>query len=382
VRFLMSHRFLLTAVAAGLAFTAVPGAAHAAPVPGWRVYARISPDRKEVQLNAVTALSPGNAWAVGDITNSVLIEHWNGKAWQQMAIPAKLTGALYAQYPGLSSVAADSTSNLWAFNPVGGWLRWNGSRWSSGKLPDTSVNLAMNMAVATGKDQAWAFGAVPGTAGYKGYAAFFNGRSWKAMTVPGPANVNGVLDASALSPSDIWAITGGGPGTGIPVSTLVHWNGHVWRAQPLPAALRSAANLASVLAFKDGSVWVGGQLPAGRSGATAVAARWNGRTWLVMHLPGSREVPADLLSSMVSDGHGGIWAFGENCGCESGPFWHYTDGTWAGPSLVTGVDGGPWGPQALAQVPGTDSIWSAGGAADRATIEDGLILLYGPVPGE
>jgi hypothetical protein len=31
-------------------------------------------------------------------------------------------------------------------------------------------------------------------------------------------------------------------------------------------------------------------------------------------------------------------------------------------------------------VPGTESIWSAGGVSDDITVEDGLILLYGPVP--
>jgi hypothetical protein len=84
---------------------------------------------------------------------------------------------------------------------------------------------------------------------------------------------------------------------------------------------------------------------------------------------------------MVNDGTGGIWAFGNGpCPC-AGPFWHYTGGKWAGPDFAPGViDGGPVGAQALAQVPGTQSIWSAGGISDHVTVEDGLILLYGPLP--
>jgi hypothetical protein len=89
------------------------------------------------ELNAVTATSAGNAWAVGDTNFTggaarTLILHWNGHAWkvQQSPNPGSRSNAL-------DGVSAVSASNAWA---VGSFqhqgkaprtlaMRFNPSRW-------------------------------------------------------------------------------------------------------------------------------------------------------------------------------------------------------------------------------------------------------------
>jgi len=107
----------------------------------WTVVAVPEPSQASGTLNAVTALSAGNAWVVGEdsgagsaVGGSTLIEHWNGTAWS--VVPSPTPGA----YPTLSGVAGRSASDVYAVGTnlpsVNGGpeqamiLRWNGTAWS------------------------------------------------------------------------------------------------------------------------------------------------------------------------------------------------------------------------------------------------------------
>ena len=96
-------------------------------------------------LHGVTAVASNNVWAVGEneevpgLGITTLIEHWNGSAWS--IVPSPTPGA----YPTLNAVAARSASDVYAvgFNEpsVNGGvqqgliLRWNGSTWSADTDP-------------------------------------------------------------------------------------------------------------------------------------------------------------------------------------------------------------------------------------------------------
>ena len=107
----------------------------------WSVVSVPQPSQSSGTLEAVTAISPTNAWAVGQasgagsaIGGSTLIEHWNGSAWSVVGSPTP--GA----YPALNGVAARSASDVYAVGtnlpsvnggPEQGFiLRWNGTAWS------------------------------------------------------------------------------------------------------------------------------------------------------------------------------------------------------------------------------------------------------------
>src|SRR5689334_10210569 len=97
------------------------------------------------QLNAVSAVSDCDVWAVGTRlkvntrTDQALIEHWNGKAWKVFpsANPGDSNGTQ------LSGVAATSSSNAWAvgdyFNGASDQTlieHWNGTAWKVQPSPD------------------------------------------------------------------------------------------------------------------------------------------------------------------------------------------------------------------------------------------------------
>ena len=88
-------------------------------------------------LNAVTARSATDAWAVGAYGTSAgaatLIEHWNGTAWSQSASPSPSSTLNI-----LTSVTATSGTSAWAVGTDRSSsnteetliLRWNGRTWS------------------------------------------------------------------------------------------------------------------------------------------------------------------------------------------------------------------------------------------------------------
>lgn len=370
--------------ASGLAIAAASGPARAADSPGWQVVATIAPDNQEAQLNAVTAIAPGDAWAVGPTGASTgnLVEHWDGTSWQQADVPA----AVLAQLGGtLNYVAATSDHNVWAFDFFGDWLRSDGTSWTTGQAPTLAGSTGgpgIATGIAVGPQSSWMFGFESNSSGLVSYAAQFNGHTWRAMSLPGPVGQFGVSDASADSPDDIWAVTGGGPGTAT-ANGLLHWNGNRWSTVTLPSFLASDTNLASVLALPGGSVWVAGSVPGTDSQAQGVAALWNGHAWTVDELPADPAAPDDVISDLVPDGSGGVWAMGFTSSICAGPMWHYTSGIWTDTGLAgCAVGAYVHGPQGLAHVPGTTSVWAVGGQNDPNVPNDeaGLVMLYGPVP--
>jgi hypothetical protein len=107
----------------------------------WTVVPVAQPDETSSSLDALSAISASNVWAVGEqigsgtaIGGSTLIEHWNGAAWS--IVPSPTPGA----DPSLSGVAGRSASDVYAVGSdlpsINGGadqamiLRWNGSSWS------------------------------------------------------------------------------------------------------------------------------------------------------------------------------------------------------------------------------------------------------------
>ena len=141
----------------------------------WKVVAVPQPSQATGTLGAVTAISPANAWAVGEdigagsaIGGSTLIEHWNGSTWSVVASPTP--GA----YPSLVGVAARSASDVYAVGTnlpsVNGGpeqamiLRWNGNAWSVDSSGAFSGEL-FAAATFAGAANEWAVGVGGGNQG-------------------------------------------------------------------------------------------------------------------------------------------------------------------------------------------------------------------------
>jgi hypothetical protein len=118
----------------------------------WSVVPMAQPTTGTPAITAVNALSPTNAWAIGQTGTTTLGEHWNGKSWSLMP-------AVSLSYPSMTAVTARSVNDVWAFGQSGGTpvlLHWNGTSWSSAASPAWSTLYAA--ATTPGGSHVWAFG--------------------------------------------------------------------------------------------------------------------------------------------------------------------------------------------------------------------------------
>ncbi|HEY6784860.1 MAG TPA: hypothetical protein VI159_07900, partial [Gemmatimonadales bacterium] len=107
----------------------------------WTVVA--TPSLADAELNAVTAISSTDVWAVGsqfdDQRNqSTLTEHWDGSAWSIVPSPNQQSNPTF-----LTAVAARASNDVFAAGGVfsgpdgehGFVIRWNGTAWSTVRVP-------------------------------------------------------------------------------------------------------------------------------------------------------------------------------------------------------------------------------------------------------
>jgi hypothetical protein len=396
----------VTAAVAATA-SAAPRAAHTNQTGTWRIAATIRPAKgSRVFLSSVSAPGAGDVWALGGtLTNSnqsfPVLEHWNGSSWQQVTVP----GAGYPFYP--YQVAASSAADVWVFGLAQGvavprWAHWNGRSWTTGALPvitvagNSSPAVTITAAAAAGPGDVWVAGTVTDWNSKFGlpaqaFLANDDGHGWQTYRIPvGMPNLVGI---SALSRTDIWAAATGGQGTsGVGEVTtnkavLMHWNGASWQSIPVPRNV----NVSAVAGISAHSAWVTGSLPGkGPDGLNFVAgaAYWNGARWTTTTDPAAdAQSPQDgtvnQLTSVTSDGRGGLWAVAEPYPPVVGSLpgqaslWHYSNGRW------TGVQLGKLGYINLFQIaeaPGSTSIWAAGTTVTTASPgypQNAIILRYG-----
>lgn len=389
-------------VLAGSAVALVGGMLPAqAATTGWRPVAKVSVKGHITLLTGVAAVSKSDSWAVGGAATAKgtkpvgIVEHWTGKSWRRVTLPAAVAKT-WNRYNGLAFpvVGASSATNVWAFSEnlvsasPDGYLRLNGRKWTAGTLPGTrptSGHLVVITAtrVISTKD-VWVFGGklnpAATTLSFTPYAAQYNGHKWMRKSVPGAGAVVGVSEISA---GNMWAAIGtpqlfAGPGEAASTPSVAHWNGKAWAAapvQPTSSELPAGAALTSILASRGGHVWIGGGATNAKGGTTEFAAELTGSTWKASTLPATASASDFALTSMAPDGHGGIWGIAGGLTTTSSRIWHLTRGAWTGP--VFGSSKRIL--FQLATVPRTSSVWGAGAVA-RGTGADGLLVLDGPTP--
>ncbi|MDQ6806388.1 MAG: hypothetical protein M3065_15805, partial [Actinomycetota bacterium] len=104
------------------------------------------PVSADPNLSAVLAVSPTNAWAVGDT-----ISHWNGTTWTRVPNVLTFNSGLH-----LSAITELSATDLWA-------VGYNSNGPANSNYPWTSQT----------------------------FAEHFNGTSWSAVPTSNPANLSG-----------------------------------------------------------------------------------------------------------------------------------------------------------------------------------------------
>lgn len=204
-----------------------------------------TPPGQIITLNAVSAVSPTDVWAVGrDLTSTLgktLVLHWDGTSWAQVASPNP--GASDNQLFGVHMTSAtdgwavgyDTTSLAEDRTLV---LHWDGTAWA--QVPSPTFGLRnggsqlMAISALTGSD-AWASGLVFTSGGGEGTLQLhWNGTSWTRVPAPspspgGPAGGSSLTGAATVATGDVWSA---GltffDSTGREQTLLLHWNGTTW----------------------------------------------------------------------------------------------------------------------------------------------------------
>ncbi len=397
---------VLSGSAIALAAVTLPAQASTAAT-GWRAVTTVSVKGSLALLTGVDAVAANDAWAAGFAGTSSgkkpdgLIEHWAGRSWQQVKLPAKVAKAWDGFGPTDVLIGASSATNVWAVTQIGaadsdGYVRLSGRTWTSGALPGTNGStgsLVLVTSVLVLKSGTWVFGGkltVTGTqASFVPYAEYYNGRRWSAVKVPGTGEITA---ASAISAHNIWAVTGTSgaaeeiaPGGTAPATSVVlHWNGDSWQQEAAQPSLPTGGDLTSITVGKQ--FLVGGDV-ATSSGGTAVqftdqlsAGKWSP----VVDLPrsaasakASDDIPYQI-ESLVPAGAGSYWALSDNLSVVTPMLWHYAGGKW---SAVTSPTFGNKHRALfqLSDVAGSTSVWAVGALGTESAAK-GLIALTGPTP--
>jgi hypothetical protein len=288
--------------------------------------------RAAAALNGVSADGPDDVWAVGDTVNSegvdarTLALHWNGAAWAVVPTPN------FSVTPGsgsiLNSVVALSPVDAWAvgqgLNNDAGQLvalveHWNGTSWHEVATPTPPGDAQWLTGVsADSPSDIWAVGVDDTTASARTLTVHFNGSVWTVVPSPNPVSGNSQNDLSAvtaIAPGDAWAVgtetNVGNQNFRIPL--ILHWTGTAWAQVTAPNPGTEGTATYGVAALGSDDVWAVGETYQAAVGApfTTYAAQWNGTGWTQVHTPnGPSPDGISNLSAITALPDGELWAAG------------------------------------------------------------------------
>ncbi len=270
--------------------------------------------QQTAQLNGVTAVAPGNGWAVGTVSDTsslasqTLAYHWNGTAWKRSVTPDPAGPVLSNQ---LSAVAARTSNDVWAVGGDGNIpevslvLHWNGSSWQQITVP----NIGPLSAVTVTPGQVWVAGG--------DQVEEFNGTTWTTLpVVPDAPLITGLADNTA----GLWAVgreeVSCGEGGICDLSYAAMWNGAKWTATPagggtgLTGVVAAGSQVLATSADKVLSLTLTGALaqvtPAIDGQLNAIAARPAGNPWAVGSTVGQGGSAELAIINAPGIGQGGI----------------------------------------------------------------------------
>lgn len=298
--------------------TAVPS-----PSPG------VSGSGGGARLEAVSAVSRSSAWAVGtyvraDGQTHTLILHWDGASWRVSPSP-DLPGST----PELTGVLALSPTNAWAVGDVFADREsvsktvaehWDGRRWRivpsqnppgpNGRRGDVLASICR----VPGSDALWAVGSHTNLRGGRPLVERWTGTAWKAVDVPtGMLPKHGLgsrLTGVAATRRFVLAVgyfSNSVNGNVFPVALVRTRAGWVV-ANPV----RVPGGMLNALTHPphERTFWTVGTA-FGTSGLQSpFAESWTGRSWRAFHIPG---LPASANSSFEgvrATGDGSVLAVG------------------------------------------------------------------------
>ncbi len=295
-------------------------------------------------LVSIAATGPDDIWAVGTFGGYPLVEHWDGTSWTRVNSPGSWFSNLR-----IMSVAASSPTDAW----IAGYYwsgqqyktlvqHWNGIQWSNFSSVTFGANdNRLNGVAALGPQDVWVAGSyevqvgdwvdrramlqhynggcttptitptstatATSTATNTATATPTCGTGWSVVVGSAqPTRVAGrLLDVSASSSSDAWAVGWTPNSQFIEVPSILHWNGSSWASVPVTAT-ESWGEFRAVAAISPIDAWAVGSL-----GGQTSTFRWNGITWTRVPSPLTpTPYDASRLNAISVVSPTDIWAVG------------------------------------------------------------------------
>lgn len=275
-------------------------------------------------LNAVTALSSGDQWAVGSWTQypdaytfHTLVEHWDGASSTWTLVPSPNSLARNSYLNGVAGTAPDDVWAVGGSDESGGVYgslveHWDGTSWSI--VPSASFPGVLYAVVSRGPNDVWAVGteSYPG----RGLIEHWDGSTWTATYLRFGAVLRGV---TAVGPRTLWAV-GQRYNRSDPfgdTTLTLRFNGHVWArvSSPNPLSENSTDQnwLTSVSAISANDVWAVGRYGNHDLGPLdqTLIEHWNGTRWAVVPSPDPGGPLSDNdLWGVVAIASSDVWAVG------------------------------------------------------------------------
>jgi alpha-tubulin suppressor-like RCC1 family protein len=337
-----------------------------------------------VAFTSVSAVTASDAWSVGNsqigLSQVAFSEHWNGTAWQNVAIQQPAAGRVAT----LKGVVDLSPGNAWAVgltaDSTNGLERtliehWNGAAWSIVPSPNPLMGSTGNdeLAAVAGvsANDIWATGedfSTTGTNGIQLLFAHFDGTSWKAVASPSPPGAFHFANSiTTITSNDAWAV--GSDEGGNSTTLAAHWNGTRWQIVPTPNLLDGPVplnRLTGVTAITSTNVLASGYEDNvnQKNFRKPYVLQWNGTTWALANLPNAGTEGA-RLNGITRVSANDVWAVGqrqENDGAILTYMAKFNGTTW---SIVPSPDPGELGPIVDTSLDATSSpgggvVWALG----------------------
>lgn len=374
----------------------------ATPVPctAWRVVP--SPNVKHPvpfpsinDLDAVSALSPTDAWAVGGTFAGApgpaasLIERWNGTAWQLVTNSGP--GNLYG-------VAALSANDVWAVGRQGGnydnnyqayvfttlIMHWNGSQWSVVPSPNPDpIESYLNSVTAIAANDIWAVGytgRAPGTG--DALIEHWDGQVWSVVSSPKPTGATGsVYTAVTRIPgtSQLWAVGNALYGATGVQSLIERWDGGAWHIVASPPRPSGAVttNLNSVVALSATDAWAVGDYSGSDHTLLPLIAHWDGASWKVVTAPDQRGTLESVAAVGAHDVRAVGYIPGGTANTNYAP-WHLLIEQWNGTAWQVAPNPEPGGAADSGlhgiTTDGVGNYWAVGYSIDAGNEHPTLVL--------
>jgi hypothetical protein len=185
----------------------------------------------------VSGTSSNDVWIVGDDpSHQSLALHWDGSAWTRVTVPEH-SGAVTSE---LDDVVAISPDDAWAvgnyhdasFDSHRYLLHWDGSSWRQVHGPGgSSPGSYWDALTATSSSDVWATGLTDTGQTSSSTVAHWDGTSWSVSRLPARLAGASPVTVSADSPSDAWLVAVSPRASGKPKETVGRWDGTRWTVQ-------------------------------------------------------------------------------------------------------------------------------------------------------